>query len=219
MNRILAAAALTLVAGSASAASISYSANVPETATNWTDTLALQQFDASLGTLTSATLTLSGTVTGVAKAESLDTSASQITLDLSALIEASVFGQATVAVDVNPADQFVFDAAAFDGTIDFGGTSGINLDTLTDTDTDFTTYTGSELANFIGLGTFDVDLVASGLSVATGAGNLITQFNTNALAEVTIEYVYETAAVPLPAALPLFATALGGLAVARRRRG
>ncbi len=49
-----------------------YSQSSAMATTNWSNTFGITQFDSSLGTLNSVTLTLTGTVLGNANAESLD---------------------------------------------------------------------------------------------------------------------------------------------------
>ncbi|MGB0661623.1 MAG: choice-of-anchor E domain-containing protein [Mangrovicoccus sp.] len=220
MNKVfVAAVAASFVSGAASAASISFSDSVSLQSTNWNETASLSKFDSSLGTLTSATVTLSGTVSGDVRAESTDAQAATVTLNLSALITANLFGDSSVSIDVEPISANTLNATAFDGTLDFGGTSGTTLTGLTASDTDSATYTGADLAQFIGTGSFTSDLLAAGSSSGSGAGNLFTAFATSAQATLTVVYEYtpDVAPVPVPAALPLLGAGLGALAMIRRR--
>ena len=76
----LALAGLFSVGTSAQAGTVTFSADRPLGSTNWSDTLALGQFDSSLGQLTSIRFDLSGSVQGIGHAESLDSSATDVTL-------------------------------------------------------------------------------------------------------------------------------------------
>ncbi|MFW2542146.1 choice-of-anchor E domain-containing protein [Primorskyibacter sp. 2E107] len=208
-----------LAAGAAQAATATYSGSVASTSTNWSDSVLLTQFDPLLGTLDSVSLSLTGSVDGDANAESLDGAPAVITLSLSATITASVAGFPGLSVDVNPLSSSIFNATSFDGTIDFGGTSGVSYSGLTASDSDTSVFT-SGLSPFIGNGTFSLDLSAVGASSGSGAGNLITQFFTDAgaTASVTYNYTPPISEVPLPAGAPLLIGALGGLALVRRRK-
>ena len=90
---------------------------------------------------------------------------------------------------------------------DFGTVS----DSATDDDD-----TTTDLAQYIGGGTIDADIVASGgfsVSGSTDSTLVITDFG--ASGSVTIEYIYNI--IPAPAGLAIFGAA--GLAGTRRRRG
>ena len=220
MNNILlsSVAVLGLTAAAASAATVSFSDTVALTTTNWTDSLSITQFDTSLGTLNNVMVTLEGTVQGEANAESLDAAPATITLDLSALITASTALLGNVGTVLPIVSQSV-NLSSFDGGIDFAGTSGFATGVVSASDTDMSTFTGSDMAEFIGGGTVAIDLTANGQSTGSGAGNLITQFLTSASATVTVKYDFDeaVAAVPLPASALLLGAALFGLGFSRRK--
>jgi hypothetical protein len=213
---LAAAAAAALAAGAASAAT---SDTFGPAMTNWTETLSVDMFDGSLGTLTKATFKLIGEVNGSASGESLDAAPATVTLDLSAEIEATAGSLLLVTL---PTVSESFGATAFDGTIDFGGTSGVAFLDRTAMDMDTIEVTdAAALALLTGPGTIDWTVSATGMSVGTGAGNLITQFMTNAGASIEVSYMYDavTTPIPVPAALPMLVAGLAGLgALARRRR-
>ncbi|MDO6583920.1 choice-of-anchor E domain-containing protein [Salipiger sp. 1_MG-2023] len=211
------AAAVLLFAGAANAATVSYSASIATSTTSWEDSVALSMFDETLGTLNSVTLSLYGTASGTAKAESLDASPADVSLSLGANIVGTYTGYG-FDVSVNPLANSVTSLSAYDGTIDFAGTSGVTYEGLTADDTDSATFT-SALEAFIGTGTFTLDLAAQGNSSGTGAGNLITQFATSAGATAYVIYDYTpTSTVPLPAGAPLLLLGVGGIALLRRRK-
>ncbi len=219
MKNRLAAAVLLLVAsaGAANAATVMYQASIPLQSTNWSDMLNLPQWDPALfpnQTLTKVTVKLTGTVEGDARIESLDAAPAIVNYNVAAQI--GMTGPGGLNIVVLPLAAGVFNAAIFDGVIDFAGTSGLsnlglsnsaqNSSMLTDPPTDLAA------AGFIGAGSLVFNLTATGASNATGPGNVIQQFRTDASANVMITYEF----VPAPGAVALLG--LGGLMAGRRRR-
>ena len=113
----------------------------------------------------------------------------------------------------------VFNATSFDGDIDFGGTSGITYQDLTATQTESETFTdASTLALFSGAGSIDLNLNALATSFASGAGNLITQFNTSAGGNISVTYNYDDNSTPVSAPAHVALIGLGLLAFAGYRK-
>lgn len=222
MKKQIIVAAL-LAAGAANAASISYNAVIADQNTNWgppaPGLLNLPTFDLNLGTLNSVSVKLDGRVVGTARVESLDGSTSTINTLLQATITAS--GPLIGAVQVIPAVSATDSFSAFDGVVDFGGTSGKVYGPSTGTDTDtITSVNPIVLAGYstVGPGSVAFNVSASGSSTASGAGNIITQFSTKAGAKVTVTYNYSSTNVPDGGAtMALLPVALLGLGLLRRR--
>ena len=110
------------------------------------------------------------------------------------------------------------------GDIDFGGPSGNSFLDLSGDDSDSNLIT-ADLADFIGLGTIDLPVIGTGMSTGTGAGNLITQFTTDASAEIELIYDFTpivepppTGGVPEPMTSSLAALGLIALATKTMRR-
>jgi hypothetical protein len=218
----LALAAAFLPFASAQAATVSYTDNVALTTTNWIDTLSFSKFDTNLGTLTSIRFDLSGVVQGSGNAESLDSAASNVTLSLGSLLGLTRPDNSTLVV-TNPVFSQTFSFSAFDGAINFGGTSGATTGSVSATGSNFfVSSSASDFALFsaLGGGTINLGLNAVGASSGNGSGNLITQFNTAAsgVAKVTYTYTAPTTDVPEPASLALVCGGLGLLGAARRRK-
>ncbi|MDB9507278.1 PEP-CTERM sorting domain-containing protein [Microcystis aeruginosa CS-338/01] len=196
-------------AGAAQAASIVQTATLPNTTTNFTNTplSGLTQFDSSLGTLNSVIVTLDATVAGTVALENIGPSASSITYNLQASVAVSSPSVGSLLTSV-PVFSGTFNASPFDGTLDFGGTSGTTISNLTANASQTTTLT-TGLTPFIGSGALSAFLSGIGQSNASGSGNIASVFTTQAGGTVTVQYNYTPAAtVPEPSAI------LGILAVA-----
>ncbi len=216
MHKELAALVSAALLGSAAhAGMITHSGSLPLATTNWSAPIDVPQFDTLGGTRTldMVSWTLDGEVRGSAQAESMDAAPSTIILTLSSRIE--MFLGATLLDMVLPVADESFDASAFDGSIDFDGTSGVSFGPMSAFDSAANSTTIG-LAPFIGNGVVSLTGVATGESSGSGAGNLITQFS--ATAGMSWSITYHFTVIPAPGA----AMALGGLpllaAGSRRRR-
>ena len=204
-----------LAGGVTNAAVISFMDNVPMQTTNWDEMVSINKFNPNWGTLNSIKFTLDGGVEGSAKYESMDASPAIITLNLEASIELQRPDN-TLLVQVFPIAFVTENADAFDGLVDFDGPSGSTFGNLTASASDFLiSGEASDLALFTGIGSIELPFKAFGTSTGSGAGNLITQFNTSAEGNVTVMYDYD--AVPIPAGFLLFGSGLVGLLGLKRK--
>ena len=210
MKKIVALLASGLLAMSAAqAATVSFSAAKGATTTNWTDTLSLQQFNSALGTLTSVVFTYGGNITSIFREESLDAATATVTVNTAGNL---VFGL-PISNTLNFANSATRVVTAFDGTIDFAGASGFGPLSVVATNSGTSTFT-SGLASYIGAGIYGVGVAANASSFASGAGNLISQINTNAAANIVVTYNFTPTATQIPEPGSL---ALLGLGVMRRK--
>jgi len=206
-------------AGAAQAASIVQTATLSNTSTNFTNTAlsGLTKFDSSLGTLNSVIVTLNATVAGSVGLENTGPSASSISYNLQASVALSSPAVVGTLLTSVPVFSGTFNAGPYDGTTDFGGTSGITISNLTASTSQTTTLT-TDLDPFIGSGSLSAFLSGTGQSNTNGSGNVASWFQTQAGGTVTVEYNYTPAAtVPEPSAILGILAVAGVGAFARRK--
>ena len=207
------------VSAFAQADTISFSANRPLDTTDFVDVLTLGKFDTSLGHLNSIQFDLSGTVVTDGGVESLDGSASMANLGLNATLALSRPNSSTITNASTGFSQSVT-LAAFDGDIDFAGPSGYTLNTRSNTvASSFVSTDANDFALFSALhgGNINLGISALALSEATGPGNVISYFVTQAGAQARITYNYTPTAVPEPETYAMMLAGLGLLALRRRK--
>ncbi len=217
--KTLMCAAIAACAGTAAAGTETYNGSFALATTNWSQMFSIPSFDTQVGlrVLEKVTVTLNGTVVGSAQAENLDAAPASITLFLQATISMLLDdNMGTTLATVIPVADEAFQADAFDGTIDFGGTSGASFTGLQGQKTESNELLAGvdDLSAFIDTGTVDLLANAVGSSIATGAGNIVSQFSTEGALDW--EIVYEYSIIPAPA--PLALMGIGGLIAFRRRR-
>jgi hypothetical protein len=164
------------------------------TATDWSDTLTIGQFDPAVGILTNIKITVEGAIEQNVSLENLDATAVMVGVTGGATITLTTPDMAHVIA--LPTYTQSYPLAAYDGGFDFMPPSGIMAPTQTASDT-ATEGSYVPLSDFIGTGTVTMPVTAKANFSANGAGNLATQVSTAASAMVCVAYTYV-----LPTATP-----------------
>lgn len=161
-------------------------------ATDWSQTRAVAQFNPTLGRLTAVEIVADGTVTSTIRVENVSTSsASTATATVSGTLTLTGPGIPTGLMLTPMANAGTFNATAYDGTMDFGGTSGHNFGTQTARDSGSLRLTDpAVLALYTGTSSVNLTETATATSRATGGGNLVSHITTTAAGQTRVIYHY-----------------------------
>lgn len=215
LKKILCGASLLCAAGFSNAAVITETFTVAPTTTNFTNSsVQVAKFDTNGGNfvLNSVTFTVAGTVEGIAEVESRDAQPATVVATLSAELTLLDSMMNTLVVTI-PSVSDSFNATAYDNIDDFGGTSGFTFADLDGSQTNSATFSDmGTLATYSGSAGDMINFVfnASATSVATGAGNLLSSFTTQAGGLITVAYDYtDMTPPPVPVSAPAHVALLG----------
>ncbi len=163
---------------------------VADVQTGGTSAVVANQFDPSLGTLDAVVLTVYGTVDSGLALENLGSVAGTGTV--------TEYGNFTLLANGGTVDGTTVTVTAsvslgtYDGTLDFAGTSGTNVNGLSGI-ASATNELTSGLSDFIGTGATTLDLATSSNAYLNGPADLAYQELTNAGAIVEVSYIYQPA--------------------------
>lgn len=221
-NVLVAASVLALIAGSASAATVSYTSSTPSPNTVSPITaqslafsalsLTLPQFDATIGTLTMVTLNWTGSISGTATVTKGPSAGRVFSASVSAFLEG--VGPSSLSMHVMPTDDLITSPTVF-------AANELKSYTVAATDTFEQMFSSgdTEFAEFLGTG--DVSYLFDGFDFSGSAqtGTAATDRDILGGMGVVVTYTYDAITpIPVPAALPLLASAFGVLGLMRLRR-
>ncbi|HMO37332.1 MAG TPA: choice-of-anchor E domain-containing protein, partial [Gemmatales bacterium] len=149
----------------------------------------IQQFNPALGTLQSVEIRVDGRILSTIRLENLDNASAHVTGTVSGSLLLSGPGF-NLNVQANGNAAIRQNLAAYDGTLDYAGSSGITLVNRSATGSQTQTIQGSNLSNFIGSGTVSFSFLAQATTEATGGGNLMANITNLGGADVTVTYKY-----------------------------
>ena len=218
---LLAAAALS--AGSAHAAlfntgpslpapagpTVEHSTSQDDRLVDWTTgqvVLKLPKFDASLGTLHTVTLRFSGELLTSYMFSTLDSTSQTVTPTLKGDMRYSLPGGSSQTLDLE-----------MTASVPLGPNTSVNGLLQAFGTLEHTIHTG--LLDYIGTGTFDIEVLATGNWSFLSTGNIDDcDAPTYGHPQARVTCGYATAQVPEPSALALVGLALAAAAMTRRRR-
>ena len=184
----------SLTATLARADLLTHSTTIPLAPTNWAHVALLPRFNPALGTLEGVSISLTGHIEGTARYENLDSEPAVLTIDFTADLKVRRPDTNAVLLSSTPAFHQIDQVAAFDGTIDFAGTSGETYNAIVSNATSHVVppfpLDAADMALFVGAGNAVFNVSAVGNSIASGSGNLIVGFTQSASAVLTITYTY-----------------------------
>ncbi len=224
---------LTLAFGVAAAQvdtwSISYWSNtIPDQDLDFIQNLTFEKFHYGyLGTLQSIEITLYGHVAGSMGYENQSTSldpVDQISVGMNATTYLyrpgdSFPGDPPIVVTIPTITEIAYNVPTYDGTTDYGGTSGHMYTGIDVTKSEYNTLTGaSDITLFSGLGTIDLPVEAYGTSFGAGGSTVARIWDEDAGAWGKVKYTWEGQDIPEPGTMALFGLGLLGLGAWRRRK-
>src|SRR5262249_10229089 len=128
-------------------------------------------------------------ITSDIKVENTDSAPATITASISGSM--ALTGPSVPNLVTPLSTQKSFTATAFDGTIDFSGTSGHDFGAQSATGSNSVTLTSAtDMAPYIGTSTVSFTEATNASATATGSANLIVNVQTTASANVTVIYTY-----------------------------
>ena len=187
---LLLALLLLLRPNAAQADEIGYSDGVPEQLMTWNEVISFPKFDPTLGILTRVQITLTGQVTGSLRYENFAGVPNTITRNYYAELSGATPDGTTISSGgvISSVTELL---PAFDGTIDFAGTSGRTYPLSAGLAVSEEFVAPSDLAFYTGAGFVTLPMTAtSRWDGSSTIANEITSVSSSASADAEILYIY-----------------------------
>lgn len=215
--KVAVAAALMTMGAAASAASVSHTTTIIDiTHLTSSSSLGFAGFDVGLGTLTSVEYTFKNTISGTVRGENTSNKAQTVNLSSGAMLTLNIASLSPISVA--SVYSTTANLTAYDGTRDYGGTSGVTTpfgNQVVTTSSGLLTSSAALAAVTGG----SVNASVSGVFLGQGSGNVSFRGNSIVNTEVTVTYNYTPAPVPEPETYAMLLAGLGlvGAVVAKRK--
>ncbi len=152
-------------------------------------TQSVRQYDPSLGQLTAVEIQIAGQITTDIKVENRNLTPATVQAVVSGTLGLNAPNLS--AVVTTSSETQTLQASAFDGNLDFGGSSGAGFAPRTVTGTHSLVLTSNaDLAPYLGTGSIPVTMHADGTASITGASNLAALTSSISSAQVAVIYHY-----------------------------
>jgi hypothetical protein len=139
-------------------------------------------------------MSITGHIEGTAKYESLDPLPAVITLNFNANLSVKRPDNNAVLLSSMPTFHRVDTVTAYDGVLNFAGTSGATYGAISSDQTSQVVppfpLNAADTALFVGSGNVVFTVTANGQTSVTGSGNLVSSFSQKASATLTVTYLY-----------------------------
>ncbi len=169
-------------------------ANFTPFTTGGTQAQSVAQFNPSLGTLNSVQIQLNGTLSSDVKVENLDSSSSTVNAQVNGNL--SLLGPGgNSLLSATPTLSENTSLSAFDGTLDYGGTSGHDFGVQSASAQQSVTLT-NDLSAWEGTGNVSLTESAQSSSTVSGSGNQQVQIASQGSGVATVIYNYTPATTP-----------------------
>jgi hypothetical protein len=191
----------TVAASSTAAQTQQAAATFSSFTTGGSQTQSLAQFNPALGTLNSVQIVFNGTLNSDVKVENLDAAPATVNAQVNGNLSLQGPGGTTL-LSLTPAIRDNSTSlSAFDGTLDYGGTSGHDFGLQSASAQKSITLTNN-LSAFEGGGNVSFTESAQSSSTVSGSGNEQVHISSAAAGGVTVIYHYTPTPPPAPPAAP-----------------
>ncbi len=181
-----------LITSSMAVQTVTYTSELPpETVGTWTKYHTLPYFDQNLGNLIAVdfTASLNATVDGAAENKAPSpVNGAYIAADADMYVDMINGDRLSLVVNLETAPT---DLTAYDGSVDYQGTSAFSASDADDTQGAISYTDPITVADYIGIGTFDLEAVATAASYVVGGGNFASMITTYAWSNASITYTYD----------------------------